>query len=74
MTSMCSLLTPYLEKDFTSPDDLARIVEEHGLDWRIGYLATVTDFIPYALEARKDLTLDLFIESLQRRVKARLAK
>lgn len=55
----------------TAPDDLERLVEEQGLDWRLGYLALVTDFIPYAFAARKDLGLHLFMESLQRRVKAR---
>ncbi len=56
----------------TAPEELARIVEERHLDWRIGYLAMVTDFFPYAFGARKDLELGIFMESLQRRVKARL--
>lgn len=58
--------------EHTSPEYLDQIVEEQELDWRVGYLAIVTEFIPYALEARKDLTLDLFMESLQKRVRMRV--
>ena len=59
--------------EHTSSEELARLVEERGLDWRVGYLAMVTDFFPYAFGAKKDLELDIFMDSLQRRVKARLA-
>ncbi len=57
----------------TTPEELTHLVEEQGLDWRVGYLAMITDFIPYAFGAKKDLELDLFMPSLQRRVKARRA-
>ena len=57
----------------TAEEELAWLVEERDLDCRVGYLAMVTDFFPYALEAKKDLELELFIPSLHRRVKARCA-
>jgi hypothetical protein len=57
----------------TLSEDFDRLVDER-MDWRIGYLAMVTDFIPYALEAKKELMLDLFMGSLERRVRARLSE
>lgn len=56
-----------------SREDLRRMVTERDLDPRIGYLALVTDFMPYALKARPDLELNLFLADIQQRVAARHA-
>lgn len=56
-----------------SVTDLESVVETQGLDWRMGYIAMVADFIPYAFQARKELELQLFMEGIQRRVRARRA-
>lgn len=51
--------------------DLKEKIAEQGLDPRFGYLAMVWDFIPFALEGKKDLTLALFRDSIAEKVKAR---
>lgn len=40
----------------------------------IGHIAMIADFIPYALEARDDLELKLFIDDIKQKVAARRAK
>jgi len=61
--------------------DLDGAVEGQDLDWRVGYLAMVADFIPYAfagvdgskVKVRDELELKLFMEGIQKRVRARRA-
>jgi len=43
-------------------------------DLRVGYLAMITDFLAYIKDARKELTLDVFMASIGEKVKAREVK
>ncbi len=43
-------------------------------DLRVGYLAMITDFLAYIKDAKKELTLDVFIDSIGEKVKARVKR
>ncbi|MDP3733957.1 MAG: hypothetical protein Q8R37_01895 [Nanoarchaeota archaeon] len=54
-----------------SDTNLEEKIAEQGLDSRLGYVAMVWDFIPFAVEGKKDITLELFRDSIAAKVKAR---
>ncbi len=57
-----------------SIEDMEEMVEEKDLDYRYGYLAMVSDFIPFALKGRKDLELKTFMDNIKEKVKARRSR
>ena len=57
-----------------SVEEMQKIVEKRGLDYRYGYLAMIIDFIPFALKGRGDLELKVFIDKIKDKVAARRAK
>lgn len=63
------LFAKTLEKK--SLEELETMAAEQGLDPRIGYLAMVSDFVPYVLQGREHLTLVKFRGPLKDKVKAK---
>lgn len=57
-----------------SVEEMRLRIEEQGLDWRIGYLGLITDFISFVVEAKDDLALKLFMPSVQEKVRARVER
>lgn len=55
-----------------SLEDMAQMIKEHNLDWRIGYLAMIADYIPFVIDGKKDLELKVFLPSIQEKVRARI--
>jgi hypothetical protein len=55
-------------------EDLEAMVSKRNLDPRIGYLAMVADFIPFALEAQDDLELKLYRQPIKEKVIQRRRK
>ena len=57
-----------------SLEDMAQMIKEHNLDWRIGYLAMIADYIPFVIDGKKDLELNVFLPSIQEKVRARIER
>ncbi len=55
-------------------EELQTMVRERNLDIRIGYLAMVSEFIPYVLSGRKHLELRYYIAPIREKIKARRLK
>jgi len=51
--------------------NMQREVVQKELDTKIGYLAMVADFFPFAFSLKKDLELDLYMDHIREKVKAR---
>lgn len=66
------LFAKTLEKK--SLGELEAMAAEQKLDPRMGYLAMVSDFVPYVMKGREHLTLGKFREQLKEKVKAKYSK
>ncbi len=58
----------------SSTDALAQRIEKEKLDWRMGYLAMIYDFVPYVNDKRKDITLEFDKENVRQKIAARRAQ
>ncbi|MBI4738568.1 hypothetical protein HY772_03250 [Candidatus Woesearchaeota archaeon] len=57
-----------------SVEQLEARVRENRFDTRVGYLAMLSDFIPFAVDARDDLELKMYIRPIKEKVAARKSK
>jgi len=57
-----------------SLEDMAQMIQEQNLDWRIGYLAMIADYIPFVIDGKKDLELKVFMPNIQEKVRARIER
>ncbi len=51
-----------------------KVLTEQGLDFRLGYIAMVGDFLPYLSGLKREMQLELFRSNLTEKIKARRAK
>jgi len=56
-----------------SVEELREMVEEQGLDPRLGYVAIVMDYLPFTTKGREILELKRFMDKITPKVKARRA-
>lgn len=63
----------FAEKMLGRMEEVEQKVAAGNLDLRLGYLALVTDFVPFVLEGQKELELDGFMDPIKEKVKARRA-
>ena len=73
-SSMDKILFSQHQLKDKSLEDMAQMIQTQNLDWHIGYLGMIADYIPFIVDGKKDLELKVFLPSIQQKVKARIER